>query len=52
MKFRVEMEAQNGKVKREYVIEASNGEELSNHLAHAKPFMKTNDVSFYSDDSN
>ena len=32
MKFKIEVEAQNGKVKREYVIEASNGEELSTEL--------------------
>ncbi len=29
MKFRIEIEAQNGKVKREYFVEASNGEEFS-----------------------
>ena len=33
MKFKIEVEAQNGKVKREYIIEASNGKELSQELA-------------------
>ena len=33
MKFKVEVEAHNGKVKREYVIEASNGKELSQEIA-------------------
>jgi len=32
MKFKVEVESQNGKVKREYVIEASNGKELSKEI--------------------
>ena len=32
MKFKVEVESQNGKVKREYVIEASNGKELSQEI--------------------
>ena len=33
MKFKIEVEAQNGKIKREYVVEASNGEEFSRELA-------------------
>ena len=33
MKFKVEVEAHNGKIKREYVIEASNGKELSQEIA-------------------
>ena len=33
MKFKVEVEAQKGKIKREYIIEASNGKELSQEIA-------------------
>ena len=33
MKYKVEMEAHNSKVKREYVTEASNGKELSQEIA-------------------
>ena len=32
MKFKVEVETQNGKIKREYIIEASNGKELSKEI--------------------
>ena len=32
MKFKIEVEAQNGKVKRECIVEASNGEEFSREL--------------------
>ena len=32
MKFKVEVEAHNGKIKREYIIEASNGKELSQEI--------------------
>ena len=32
MKFKIEVEAHKGKVKREYVVEASNGEEFSREL--------------------
>ena len=32
MKFKIEVEAQNSKVKREYVVKASNGEEFSKEL--------------------
>ena len=32
MKFKIEVEAQRGNVKREYVVEASNGEEFSREL--------------------
>ena len=32
MKFKIEVEAHNGKVKREYIIEASNGKELSREI--------------------
>ena len=31
-RFKIEVESQNGKVKRDYVIEASNGEEFSREL--------------------
>ncbi len=33
MKFKIEVEAQRGNVKKEYVVEASNGEEFSKELA-------------------
>ena len=33
MKFKIEIEAHRGKIKREYIIEASNGEEFSRELA-------------------
>ena len=32
MKLKVEVEAQNSKIKREYIIEASNGKELSEEI--------------------
>jgi len=32
MKFKVEVESRDGKVKREYIIEASNGEEWSKEI--------------------
>ena len=32
IKFKVEAKAQNGKIKREYTIEASNGKELSEEI--------------------
>ena len=32
MKFKVEVESQDGKVKREYIMEASNGEEWSREI--------------------
>ena len=32
MKFKIEVEAQNGNVKREYIVEASSGEEFSKEL--------------------
>ena len=33
MKFKIEIEAQNDKIKREYIAEASNGKEFSRELA-------------------
>ena len=36
MKFKIEVEAHKGKIKREYVVEASNGEELSRELARVE----------------
>ena len=36
MKFKIEVEAQNGKIKREYVVEASDGEEFSKELARVE----------------
>ncbi len=33
MKFKIEVEAQRGNVKKEYFVEASNGEEFSKELA-------------------
>ena len=36
MKFKVEVEAHNGKVKREYIVEASNGKEFSKELARVE----------------
>ena len=33
MKFKIDIESQNGKVRREYLVEASNGKEFSRELA-------------------
>lgn len=33
MKFKIEIEALRGKIRKEYVIEASNGKEFSRELA-------------------
>ena len=33
MKFKIDIEAQNGKVKREYVVGAFNGKEFSRELS-------------------
>ena len=50
MRFKIEIEAQNGKVKREYVVEASNGEELSKELARVERewFIETGILNFTS----
>ena len=34
--FKIEVESQDGKVKKEYVVEASNGEEFSKELARVE----------------
>ena len=50
MKFKIEVEAQNGKVKRDYVVEASNAKELSQELAklERKWFIETGILNFTS----
>ena len=50
MKFKIEVEAQNSKVKREYVVEASNGEEFSRELARVERewVMETGILNFIS----
>ena len=50
MKFKVEVEAHNGKVKREYIIEASNGKEFSKELARIERewVMETGILNFVS----
>ena len=35
-RFKIEVESQDGKVKKEYVVEASNGEEFSKELARVE----------------
>ena len=35
-RFKIEVESQDGKVKREYIVEASNGEEFSRELARVE----------------
>ena len=35
-RFKIEVESQDGEVKKEYVVEASNGEEFSKELARVE----------------
>ena len=35
-RFKIELESQDGKVKKEYIAEASNGEEFSRELARVE----------------
>lgn len=36
MKFKIEIEAKNGRIKKEYIVEASNEEEISKELARVE----------------
>ena len=50
MKFKIEIEAHKGKIKRDYVVEASNGEEFSRELARIETewVMETGILNFTS----
>ena len=50
MKFKIEIEAHKGKIKKGYVIEASNGEEFSRELARVERewVMETGILNFIS----
>lgn len=50
MKFKIGIEAHKGKVKREYIVEASNGEEFSRELARIETerVMETGILNFTS----
>ena len=49
-RFKIEVESQDGEVKKEYVVEASNGEEFSRELARIETewVMETGILNFTS----